>query len=52
MCDEITLYLQSILYELGLECDEPTPIYKNIVSSILIINSTAPTKLSQHIYIQ
>ena len=43
-CAKIPLYLQSILYELGFKCKESTPIYKDNASTILIVNSSAPTE--------
>ena len=51
-CAKIALYLQSILYEFGFECKEPAPIYKDNVSTILIINSAVPTERAQHFYVQ
>ena len=38
-CAKITLYLQSILYELGFACKGPNPIYEDNASTIDIINS-------------
>ena len=51
-CAKIALYLQSILYELGFECNSPTPIYEENASTILIVNSTVPTKRALHIYVE
>ena len=42
-CAKIALYLQSILYEPGLACKKPTPIYEDIASTINIVNSSVPT---------
>lgn len=44
LCAKISLYLQSILYEFGFECNEPTPFYQDNSSTILIVNSTVTTK--------
>ena len=50
-CAKITLNLQSILYELGFACKEPTPIYEDNASTADIVNSYVPTECAQHIYI-
>ena len=50
-CAKIALYLQSILYELGFECNEPTPIYKDNASTILIYSAVS-TEHTQHIYVK
>ena len=43
LCAKIALYLRSILDELGFGCTEPTKIYDDNASTIMIVNSQVPT---------
>ena len=45
-------YLRSIMRELGFPQRDPTPIYDDNKSAILMINSRVPTERSRHIDIQ
>ena len=45
-------YICSILFELGVPCTGPTPIYKDNKSAIKIINANKPTGRSRHINIR
>ena len=45
-------YLRAILSELGFPQDDPTPIYEDNMSAILMINNNVPTERSRHIAIQ
>ena len=45
-------YLRAVLSELGFAQHEPTPIYEDNQSAILMINARVPTERSRHIDIQ
>ena len=42
-------YVRSVMKELGIENDDPTPIYEDNQSVIKIINANKPTGRSRHI---
>ena len=42
-------YIRSVMEELGIETNEPTPIYEDSQSVIEIINANKPTGRSRHI---
>ena len=48
-CAKIARYLQSILTELGFHSANPTPIYEDNASTIMIINARVPTERTRHI---
>ena len=43
-CAKVTLYLGSILKELGFACDNSTSVDEDNASTIVIINSQVPTE--------
>ena len=45
-------YIRSVMAELGITTDEPTPIYEDNQSAIEIINANKPTGRSRHIDIR
>ena len=47
-----TLYLRSVLKELGFEQEYPTPMYEDNEAAINMINASKPTVRSRHIDIQ
>jgi Reverse transcriptase (RNA-dependent DNA polymerase) len=49
---KIVKYLRSILFELGFEQREPTPIYEDNRAAIDMVNANKPTERSRHIDIQ
>ena len=51
-CTKIALYVRSILEELGFRCTDPIPIYEDNASTIMIVNSQAPTEQARHICVQ
>ena len=44
--------MRSILNELGFGCTEPTKIYEDNASTIMMVNSQVPTERARHIYVQ
>merc|ERR1712119_5363 len=51
-CAKTALYLRSMLTELGLPPDGPTPIYEDNASTIHIVNNRVPTERTRHIDIR